>query len=207
MQFACGRSIKNNSLALNSGRINEVNIMSRIGKKPIKIPEGVEVKIDSEKIAVKGPKGELFQKSLPEISVEIKEKEILIVPKTDSKRNRALWGLTRAVLANMIIGVVNGYNKKLEIEGIGYKAQVEGEDLSLNVGFSHPVKVKCPQGIKFLVEKNVITVSGIDKELVGLIASKIKKIKKPEPYKGKGIRYQGEIIKRKAGKRVVTAGK
>lgn len=180
--------------------------MSRIGKKTIKIPEGVDVKIEGKKVTVKGPKGELVRTFLPDVNIEQKEGELIVSPAYESKRKNAVWGLSRALLNNMVEGVTKGYEKRLEIEGIGYRAVVEGVDLNLFVGFTHPVKVKCPEGIKFLVEKNVIIVSGIDKEAVGFQASKIRKIKKPEPYKGKGIRYQGEVIRRKAGKRVVTTG-
>jgi large subunit ribosomal protein L6 len=179
--------------------------MSRVGKKPILIPEDVEVKIEGQKVVVKGPKGELSREIQPEIKVEVKENQVFVFPKKETKRTKALWGLTRALLANSVKGVKEGYEKKLEIEGLGYKALVEGEELKLLVGFTHPVKIKAPPDIKFLVEKNVITVSGIDKEKVGLIAAKIRKVKPPEPYKGKGIRYQGETVKRKVGKKVVTA--
>ncbi|XOB40426.1 MAG: 50S ribosomal protein L6 [Candidatus Nealsonbacteria bacterium] len=180
--------------------------MSRIGKKPIEIPEGVEVKIENGKVTIKGPKGELFWGVRPEIGVEVKEGKIFVLPKVSTKKTKAFWGLTRALLANMVKGVVEGYQKKLEIRGLGYKAKLEGEDLVLQVGFTHPVKLKIPEDIKILVEKNIITVSGINKERVGLIASKIRKVKRPEPYKGKGIRYLGEQVRRKAGKKVVTGG-
>jgi large subunit ribosomal protein L6 len=178
--------------------------MSRIGKKPIKIPEGVEVKIEESKVTIKGPKGELSQKIRPEVKVEFKNGQILVEPKVDSKRTKAFWGLTRALLNNMVNGVQQGYEKKLEIQGIGYKANLEGDNLVLMVGFSHPVKMEIPEEVKVAVEKNIITVSGIDKELVGLVAAKIRKVKPPEPYKGKGIRYLGEQVRRKAGKKVVT---
>ena len=178
--------------------------MSRIGKKPILIPENVEVKIDNQKVIVSGPKGELSREVRPEIKVELKDNQILVSPKIETKRTKAFWGLTRALLSNMVKGVIEEYEKKLEIEGLGYRASLEGEDMVLFVGFTHPVKIKCPEGIKFSVEKNIITISGINKELVGGIASKIKKIRPAEPYKGKGIKYQGEIIRRKAGKKVVA---
>jgi large subunit ribosomal protein L6 len=178
--------------------------MSRIGKKLILIPESVEVKIEGQKVTAKGPKGEISKEIRPEINAELKESHLLVSPKIEKKNTNAFWGLTRALIANMIKGVAEGYEKKLEIEGLGYRASLEGEDLLLFVGFTHSVKIKCPQGIKFLVEKNVITVSGADKELVGEIASKIRKIRPAEPYKGKGIKYQGEVIKRKAGKKVVA---
>ena len=181
--------------------------MSRIGKKPILILENVEVKIEGQRVTVKGPKGELQKEIRPEIKIEIKGKEIFLFPQIETKRTKAFWGLSRALLANMIKGVTAGYEKKLEIEGLGYRASLEGNDLVLSVGFTHLVKIKCPQAIKFSVEKNVVTVSGTNKELVGQIAAKVKKVKPPEPYKGKGIRYLGEVIRRKVGKKVVTAAK
>ena len=180
--------------------------MSRVGKKPILIPENVEVKIDGQKLFVKGPKGELQREIRPEIKVEIKGKEILFSLAKEGKKTNAYWGLSRALVANMVSGVKDGFQKQLQIEGIGFKANIEGEALVLQVGFSHTVTVKQPEGIKFVVNKNIISISGFDKELVGQLAAKIRKIKKPEPYKGTGIRYVGEIIKRKAGKKVVTAG-
>jgi len=200
--------------------------MSRIGKKPISIPESVEVKIENNTVTVKGPKGELRKEVRPEIKVEInpvrdsedrekprkecisnggKENEILVSPEKETKKTNAFWGLTRTLIFNMIKGVTEGYEKKLEIQGVGYKANLEGEDLVLQVGFSHPVKMDKVEGIKFEVEKNIITISGIDKELVGQVAAKIRKVRPPEPYKGKGIRYVGEEVRRKAGKKVVTA--
>lgn len=179
--------------------------MSRVGKKPITIPQGVEVKIDGQKIIAKGPKGELEREVRPEISIEKKEKKIILSPKIVSKQTGAFWGLSRSLLANMVKGVQEGYEKKLELRGVGYKANLEGENLILEVGFSHPVKIICPRGIKFTVERNIIVVSGIDKELVGNTAAKIRKVRKPEPYKGKGIRYMGEIVRRKAGKKAATA--
>ena len=179
--------------------------MSRVGKKPIQIPQGVEVKISGQKVMVRGPKGELSREVRPEIGVEVKEGKILVSPKIETKKTKALWGLTRALIANMIKGVTEGYEKKLEIEGIGFRASVEGENLVLSVGFTHPVKIKAPEGIKFSVEKNIITVSGTDKELVGQMAAKIRAIRPPEPYKGKGIRYVGERVRRKVGKKAATA--
>lgn len=179
--------------------------MSRIGKKPISIPGNVEVKLGEKKIIIKGPKGELQQDIRPDMKIRIKDKEIFIIPdKIDTKKDRAYWGLIRALIFNMIKGTTEGYEKKLEIEGIGYKARTERDELILQVGFSHPVKIKQPDNIKFLVEKNVISINGIDKELVGQIAAKIRAVRPPEPYKGKGIKYAGEVIRRKAGKKVVT---
>lgn len=180
--------------------------MSRIGKKPIIIPQGVEAKIEDNKVIVKGPRGELRREVRPEIEIEMKEGKILLSLQKEAKKTKSFWGLTRTLISNMVKGVVDGYEKKLEIQGVGYRANVEGENLVLQLGFSHPVRVEKSEGIKFLVEKNIITVSGIDKELVGQIAAKIRRIKPPEPYKGKGIRYLGEVVRRKAGKKVVTAG-
>jgi len=179
--------------------------MSRIGKKPIAIPENVEIKIDGQKVTVKGPKGELFKEFRPEIIIEIKENKIFISPKIESNQVRALWGLTRALIANMVRGVTEGFEKKLEIEGVGFKAQATADFLELSVGFSHPVKIKAPENVNFLIEKNIITVSGIDLEKVSQTAAKIRKAKPAEPYKGKGIKYFGEVIRRKVGKKVATA--
>jgi large subunit ribosomal protein L6 len=178
--------------------------MSRVGKKPILIPEGVEVKIEGQKIVAKSSKGELSQEIRPEIKVEIKENKIFLSPQIETKKTNAIWGTTRALLFNIIKGLTEGYEKKLEIEGLGFKAEISGENLLLYVGFTNPVKIKTPEGIKFSIEKNIITVSGIDKELVGRIASIIRKAKPPEPYKGKGIRYVGEFVRKKVGKKAVA---
>jgi len=181
--------------------------MSRVGKKPIIIPEGVEIKIDDQKVTVKGPKGEISREFRPEIKIEAKDDEILVSPQQEKlKEIRALWGLTRMLIFNMVEGVTSGFEKKLEIEGIGFKAETSGDEFVLYVGFSHPVKLKIPEGIKISVEKNVIVVSGIDKELVGQFSAIIRKTKPVEPYKGKGIKYTGEIVRRKVGKKVVAAG-
>jgi large subunit ribosomal protein L6 len=185
--------------------------MSRIGKKPILIPAGVEAKVEGNKVWVKGPKGEMTKEFLPEIKIELTGNEILLSPqpgKEGLKQVKSWWGLFRMLIANMVQGVSVGFEKKLEIEGIGFKSEVVGKQLVLNVGFSHPVKLDIPAGLQVGVEKNVITVSGIDKESVGQFAAVIKRVKPPEPYKGKGIRYAGEIIKRKVGKKLAaTAGK
>jgi large subunit ribosomal protein L6 len=186
--------------------------MSRIGKKSILIPAGVEVKIENQnstaqKISIKGKLGELLREVRPEIRVEIKDGKVFVFPQLDRKQTNAYQGLTRALLANMIKGVDQGFTKKLEIEGVGYSAQLKGDELELKVGYINTIKVKAPQGIKFVVEKNVISVSGVDNELVGQMAAKIRKVKPAEPYKGKGLKYQGEIVRRKVGKRVTaTAG-
>jgi len=180
-------------------------MMSRIGKKPILILKDVEVKIDGQKVIIKGPMGELSREVRPEINVEIKSDAILVSPKINSGNTNAFWGLERALLQNMIIGVKQGFEKKLELQGVGYKAKLEGENLMLQVGFSHPVEIKKPKDIDFKVEKNIITISGIDKTKVGQMAAKIKKVKPPDRYKGKGIRYLGEYVPKKAGKTAASA--
>lgn len=180
--------------------------MSRIGKKLIEIPENVKVLIDNNHITVVGPKGELKANIQEDIQVEEKEGKIFISTKRKlQKRSRGSWGLFRALIFNMVEGVSKGFEKKLEIEGVGYKAALQEDNLVLNLGFVNPVKIKTPPGINFSVEKNVIVVSGIDKQAVGQIASIIRKAKKAEPYKGKGIKYQGEKIRRKEGKKVVAS--
>ena len=180
--------------------------MSRVGKKPIQIPAGVEVKIEDGKISAKGPKGFISKEIPAGILVELKEKEVVVSPKSINKRNKALWGLVRMIISNMVDGVTKGFEKKLEMEGVGFRSNIQGNDLVLEVGFSHDVKVPAPEGIKYSMEKNVIVVSGIDKELVGQTAAVIRRVKPPEPYKGKGIRYQGEVVRRKLGKKAATAG-
>ena len=182
--------------------------MSRIGKKPIDIPEGVKTEISEREIKVSGPKGELKQFIHHEVKVEVKDNQILVAPKGElSKKGRGLWGLYRALISNMVEGVSKGFEKKLEIEGVGFKANVDGDYIILNVGFTNPIKIKTVDGVSLLVEKNIITVSGADKERVGHIAALIRKQKKAEPYKGKGIKYQGEKIRRKEGKKVVASSK
>lgn len=156
-------------------------------------------------ITIKGPKGELVWTLVPEIDIDVSGDMLAVKLVKSTKKAAALWGLTRAHLHNMVEGVTKGFEKKLEIEGIGYRASMDGFNLSLTLGFSHPVHFEAPSGIQFKVEKNVITVSGIDKVLVGRVAAQIRTLKPPEPYKGKGIRYQGEIIRRKQGKRAVAA--
>jgi len=182
--------------------------MSRIGKKPIEIPQGVTPVISDKEIVVTGPKGELKQFIHHEIKVELKDGKIIVSPKTElSKKGRGLWGLYRALIANMVTGVSKGFEKKLEIEGVGFKAAVDPDGITLNLGFTNPVKIAKIPGVTFLVEKNVITVSGADKERVGYMAALIRIQKKAEPYKGKGIKYQGEKIRRKEGKKVVASAK
>ncbi len=179
--------------------------MSRIGKKPIEIPAGVDVKLEQDQIIVKGKNGELKQEILPIVKVEVKDNQILLkVKDPEDKRQKALWGLFGSLIKNMIIGVTEGYEKKLEVVGVGFKVNLQGDTLVLNVGYSHPVEFKLPKGISANVEKNTISISGIDKQLVGETAAQIRRIRKPEPYKGKGIKYADEIIKKKVGK---AAGK
>jgi large subunit ribosomal protein L6 len=181
--------------------------MSKVGKQPITIPDGVAVTIDGPRVSVKGPKGTLALVLHRYIHAEVKENALLVQPgvgKEEAKGAKALWGLSRALLQNLVTGVVQGFEKRLELQGVGYRAEAKGGTLTLNVGFSHPVEIPAPDGIAFSVEKNMITVSGIDKALVGETAARIRRVRPPEPYKGKGIRYVGEYVRRKAGK-VVAA--
>ncbi len=176
--------------------------MSKIGKQIIILPEKTEARIEDSQVVIKGPKGELKVDIIFGFKVEIGEKDIKVIPETHfGKKSPALWGTLRALINNAVLGVTKGFEKKLEIEGIGFKANVEGQNLSLNVGFSHPVKFAIPEGIKITIEKSLITIVGIDKDLVGRTAAEIRSIKKPEPYKGKGIHYVGEVIRRKSGKK------
>jgi large subunit ribosomal protein L6 len=179
--------------------------MSRIGKKIIQIPDGVDVKINNNLISVKGPKGELSREIGSGISAELKDGNLLIGSDNDEKGSSAFWGTNQALINNIILGVKNGFEKKLTFEGVGYKAVVNGNKLVLSLGFSHPVEVEAPKGIEFKVEKNVIIVSGIDKHLVGQVAANIRLKRRVEPYKGKGIRYEKEIVRRKAGKKAVAS--
>ncbi|HUT22367.1 MAG TPA: 50S ribosomal protein L6 [Candidatus Bipolaricaulota bacterium] len=174
--------------------------MSRIGKKPIEIPNNVQVSLDGTKVSVKGPKGELFQEIHQSIKFEKTDNELVCKIVGDAKKSNAFWGLYRSLVNNMIVGVTEGFEKKMEINGVGYKANVVGKKLTLNVGYSHPVEFELPEGIDAKVDGNVITISGIDKQLVGEVAANIRKVRKPEPYKGKGIKYVDEVIIRKAGK-------
>ncbi len=180
--------------------------MSKIGKIPVKIPNGVEVNIDNGFIVIKGPKGELKQLIHRGIDIKVADNKINIeVSNTNDRSLRSLWGLTRSLINNMVIGVTQGYEKKLEVNGVGYRVALKGDRLNLEVGFSHPVEFKLPKGLEAKVEKNVITVAGIDKQQVGEISAQIRKIKPPEPYKGKGIKYLEETIRRKAGKVMKSA--
>jgi large subunit ribosomal protein L6 len=175
--------------------------MSRIGKKPVALPAGVTAQVDGGMIRVKGPKGELARRVHPELSVKLEGDTVLVERPSDESRHKALHGLTRTLVANMVEGVSKGYQKTLEIQGVGYKAELASGGVTVVVGYSHPVTYKAPAGITFAVENNtVVRVSGADKELVGQVAAELRQIRPPEPYKGKGIRYQGERVRRKAGK-------
>lgn len=175
--------------------------MSRIGKQPIPVPKAVTVNIDGQTISVKGPKGELSQELPPEIKFEQEGEEIVVTRRDESRNARQRHGLVRTLIANMIEGVSNGYQKKLEIQGVGYRASLQGQKLVMALGYSHPVEFEPPAGIQFAVEGNTnVTVTGIDKALVGNTAATVRAARPPEPYKGKGVRYAGERVRRKAGK-------
>lgn len=176
--------------------------MSRIGRQPIPIPSGVFVSFAHNQVKVRGPLGELIQDIPPCLQIEIGEEEIKVRRKGEEKKIKALHGLIRTLIFNMVKGVHEGWSKELEVVGVGYKVKMEGEKLILNVGFSHPVVFTPPKGIKLEVKKNRVKVFGIDKALVGQTAAQIRAIKKPEPYKGKGIRYLGEVVRRKPGKTI-----
>ncbi|KKU42277.1 MAG: 50S ribosomal protein L6 [Candidatus Azambacteria bacterium GW2011_GWD2_46_48] len=175
--------------------------MSKIGKKPIQIPTGVTIKIEDNKITVSGPQGSLERTFRPELEGDV----VKVLPVKETKQTPALWGLTRALIANMVDGVVKKFEKKLEISGIGYQASVQGGDLVLKIGFTHPVAIVIPDGVEVKVEKNIVVITGRDKEAVGQFAASVRARKKPEPYKGKGIYYAGEKIRRKAGKKLASA--
>jgi large subunit ribosomal protein L6 len=175
--------------------------MSRIGKQPVEIPSGVQVQVDGQRISVRGPKGELLRDAHPDIRIQLEDGKVTVTRPSDSPFHRALHGLTRALIANMVAGVSNGFTRTLELQGVGYRAQQMGKNIQVAVGYSHPVDVPAPQGIELEVEgTNRIHVRGIDKELVGQTAAEIRSLRPPEPYKGKGIRYEGEYVRRKAGK-------
>ncbi len=175
--------------------------MSRIGKMPISLPKGVEISVDENLVTVKGPKGSLTQRIPEGISLVQEEEQLLVQRPSDNKNDRAFHGLSRALVANMVEGVTNGFERRLELVGVGYRAQMQGKKLVISIGFSHPVEMDPPDGIEFEVPAPTrITVKGIDKQLVGNTAANIRAIRKPEPYKGKGIKYENEVIRRKAGK-------
>ena len=176
--------------------------MSRIGKQPIAIPDGVNVAVDPGRVTVNGPLGELTQNVPARMLIEKEDGQLLVKRPTERGDDRALHGLTRSLVANMVEGVTKGFEKRLELQGVGYRASLRGTDLELNVGFSHPVVIRPPQGISFEVpEATSVLVKGIDKQQVGEIAAQVRKVRPPEPYKGKGIRYEGEYVRRKVGKR------
>lgn len=175
--------------------------MSRIGKLPVNIPDGVQVNLQDNLITIKGPKGELKKQLHPEMIVKVEEGQIVVTRPSEEKKHRALHGLTRTLVFNMVEGVTNGYQKALELVGVGYRAQLQGQKLVLQVGYSHPVEFEPGENMVIEVPaQNKIIVKGIDKEQVGALAANIRAVREPEPYKGKGIKYEGEIIKRKAGK-------
>jgi large subunit ribosomal protein L6 len=176
--------------------------MSRIGKKPVAVPAGVTVTLEGQTIAVKGPKGQLSWTVIDDVLVKHENGEITLSPRDDSQRARGMWGLSRTLVDNMVHGVTQGFEQKLELVGVGYRAALKGDALSLQLGFSHDVEVAPPAGVSFVVPKQTeITISGIDKQAVGEIAAKIRRIRPPEPYKGKGVRYAGEKVRRKEGKK------
>lgn len=174
--------------------------MSRVGKLPIQIPNGVTITVDEQAVTVTGPKGTLSQFTMPGIELTQEEGQLVVTRATDEREHRAKHGLMRALVNNMVVGVTDGFTKKLELNGVGYRVAMEGAKLKLNLGFSHDVYFVIPEGIKITVEQNVISVSGISKQQVGQVAAEIRALKKPEPYKGKGIKYEGERIIRKSGK-------
>ena len=175
--------------------------MSRIGKQPVPVPSSVQVQIAGTSVTVKGPKGELRRELHPDMGFHMEDNQIIVTRPTDEPNHRALHGLTRALLANMVTGVETGFSKTLEMQGVGYRAQQMGQNIQVSVGFSHPVDITAPAGITLEIEGNTrIHIRGVDKELVGQTAAEIRKIRPPEPYKGKGIRYEGEHVRRKAGK-------
>ena len=174
--------------------------MSRVGKEPIVIPEKTEVQIDGANVKVKGPKGQLEYTFTDKVKIEKVEKTVVVTPVDSTQKARALWGTTRSLVNNMVIGVTEGFSKNLEYNGVGYKAVVKGSLITLNLGYSHPIDYKLPEGIQAKITKNVISINGCSKELVGFVAAKIRSFRPPEPYKGKGVKYVDEVIVKKAGK-------
>ncbi|MBN8553612.1 MAG: 50S ribosomal protein L6 [Caulobacterales bacterium] len=176
--------------------------MSRIGKQPIVVPNGTTVTLDGQTVKVKGPKGELTWSVAPEIEMKLENGELILAPREDTPRARSMWGLSRSLVGNMVTGVSEGFERTLELVGVGYRAAMKGNALSLQLGLSHDVDVDPPAGVSFAVPKQTeIKISGIDKQVVGEVAAKIRKFRPPEPYKGKGIRYAGETVRRKEGKK------
>lgn len=174
--------------------------MSRIGKLPVTIPDGVTITVDNDVVKVKGPKGELSTPVLSHVSVKVEDNQLVVTRQNDEKISKSQHGLVRSLISNMVTGVTKGFEKKLEVNGVGFRVSGGGQNLDMSLGFSHPVKYQAPEGIQIAVDKMNITVSGIDKQQVGQIAAEIRALKKPEPYKGKGIKYADEVILRKAGK-------
>jgi large subunit ribosomal protein L6 len=176
--------------------------VSRIGRQPVPVPDRVQVEIEGSRVAVKGPRGELLREFHPDMLIEVQDDQLVVNRPTDQRHHRALHGLTRALLSNMVVGVTEGFRKELEIQGVGYRAEMAGNNLIMHLGYSHPIEVEPPAGIVFSFEprSKVITVEGVDKEVVGQMAADIRKLRPPEPYKGKGVRYRGEYVRRKAGK-------
>ncbi len=180
--------------------------MSRIGKQLIVVPDNVELKFEDDFIVVKGPKGELRQKKHPSVQIEKNDEGWRVkVRDPENKKQRSLWGLYKRLIDNMIHGVVEGYSKKLRLVGVGYRVAAQGSTLNFSLGFSHPVKFALPEGISATIEDDIITVSGIDKQMVGEVSARVRALRKPEPYKGKGIRYLDEVVRKKAGKSAKTA--
>jgi len=176
--------------------------MSRIGKKPVALPKGVTASVEGQTVKVKGPKGELSVKLVPDVSATLQEGSISVTPREGAERGPQMWGLSRTLVNNLVEGVTNGFTQKLEIQGVGYRAAVQGKVLNLQLGFSHDVPYPIPAGISIVTEKpTMISVSGIDKQLVGQVAAEIRGYRPPEPYKGKGVRYEGEYVRRKEGKK------
>jgi len=175
--------------------------MSRIGRKPVAVPKGVSVTLNGQQMSVKGPKGELRRTFHPEMQIAVAGEQVTVTRPSDEARHKALHGLTRTLIQNMVDGVARGFSRTLEIQGVGYKAEAKPTGLQLALGFSHPVHYPAPAGIKFTVENNtIVKIEGADKERVGQVAAEIRSLRKPEPYKGKGVRFQGEVVRRKAGK-------
>lgn len=179
--------------------------MSNIGKQPVMLTDGAQVALDGRNVTVTGTKGTLSWTIPVGIEIELSDEKIVVTKKHESQSLSKFYGLTRSLLFNMVTGVTKGYEKRLELSGVGYRAKVEGRDLVMNLGFSHPVKIAAPENISFKVEENIITVAGVDKQVVGDVASRIRKVRPPDPYKAKGIKYEGEKIRRKAGKAAKAA--
>lgn len=179
--------------------------MSRVGKKPIEIPEGITVEVGKSKISAKGPKGSLDLDFNMEVSVSVKDNKVIVEKIGNSKKSPAIWGTSARLIANMLKGVKEGFSKQLELNGVGYRMAVQGKKINMALGFSHPVEVAIPEGIEVKIENNIMSISGIEKQKVGQFAADIKALKPVEPYKGKGFKYVGEIVRRKEGKRAATA--